>query len=285
MAREKNRKQQAAVEGWPLKAYKNLAFLNSPAARQIRILCELIEPQNRFRKARIRDTIVFFGSARDFSREGAEKRLEAAEALVQKYGEGSPEVGQEYKIAKNFLRLSTYYDDAVELAERLTTWSMGLQQRGRRFVICSGGGPGIMEAANRGAHNAGGYSVGLNISLPMEQVPNPYQTHCVTFNFHYFFIRKFWFFYLAKALVIFPGGYGTLDELFQVLTLVQTGKTRKVMPIVLYGSEYWDEVMNLKALVEWGTICPDDLHWFRTINTVDEAFDYLTAELTARYLQ
>ncbi|MBI3118174.1 MAG: TIGR00730 family Rossman fold protein, partial [Candidatus Hydrogenedentes bacterium] len=173
---------------------------------------------------------------------------------------------------------------AAQLAERLTTWSKALPKKKRHFIICSGGGPGIMEAANLGANRAGGLSVSLNISLPMEQVPNPFQTRELAFEFHYFFIRKFWFVYLAKALVVFPGGFGTFDELFEVLTLVQTKKARKPMPIVVYGREYWEEVVNLDALVRWGTISPEDLQLFRICDTVDEAYDYLTQELTRLYL-
>ena len=180
--------------------------------------------------------------------------------------------------------MARYYDDAVTLAERLTKWSKGIPERKRRFVVCSGGGPGIMEAANRGAAQAGGYSIGLNISLPFEQMPNPYQTRELSFEFHYFFIRKFWFVYLAKALVVFPGGFGTLDELFEILTLVQTRKTAKKIPIVLYGEEFWKEVVRFDSLVKWGTISREDLDLFHFANNVDTAFEYIRDELTKRYL-
>lgn len=261
----------------PEKAYKNLEFLNSSDARHIRVLCEFVEPKSRFRRLRIKDTIVFFGSARTLSPEKAEAALSALEAS----GNASP---ADLEIARRDARSAHYYGDAAALAERLTAWSEGLPKKGHRFVICSGGGPGIMEAANRGAHEAGGRSVALNISLPFEQAGNPYHTPELAFEFHYFFVRKFWFVYLAKALIVFPGGFGTMDELFEVLTLVQTQKSVKVMPIVLYGREFWNEVINFDALVRWGYISPQDLDLFQFCDTVDEAFDYLTERLTKLYL-
>jgi uncharacterized protein (TIGR00730 family) len=181
--------------------------------------------------------------------------------------------------------MSHYYEDAIRLSEKLTRWSLGIRDRRRRFLICSGGGGGIMEAANRGARKAGGTSIGLNISLPMEQTPNRYQSRDLSFEFHYFFIRKFWFFYLAKALVAFPGGFGTMDELFELLTLVQTKKTRKYMPIILYGKEYWHRVLNFDALVEAGTIEAEDLKIFRYFDDVDVTFEYLKDELTKHYVR
>src|SRR5256885_8936925 len=197
-----------------LVAYKNEEFLDSPAARSLRILSEYLEPLDHFRRERIRDTIVFFGSAR--------------------IAEDGP--------------LGKYYRDARELARRLTEWSDGFVNIARRFVVCSGGGPGIMEAANRGAHEAHGKTIGLNIGLPFEQFPNPYITPELNFEFHYFFMRKFWFAYLAKAMVIFPGGFGSLDELFEILTLAQTQKLAKKIIVIVYGKEYWSRVLNLEAL-------------------------------------
>lgn len=276
--------QNISEHAHPEKAYKNLDFLSSPDARAIRVLCEFIEPQSRFRREDLRDTIVMFGSARTKSKEDAQKDLENLKSKYNESEKKSPELELALARAKNNLHMSRYYEEAAQLAEKLTLWSKSLPKKGRRFAICSGGGPGIMEAANLGAYRAGGKSVSLNISLPFEQVPNPYQTPELAFEFHYFFIRKFWFIYLAKALVIFPGGFGTLDELFEVLTLIQTQKTRKSMPVVVYGKEFWDELVNFEALVKWGTISPEDLSLFKVCDTVDETFDYLTTEVSRLYL-
>lgn len=269
---------------WPLKAYNDFNFLNSPDARPIRVLCEFLEPKSRFRKERIQDTIVMFGSARILAPETALENLAAVQREIGNAPEAAPELKARLDQAQREVHMARYYSDAAELAERLTQWSLKLPKKGYHFTICSGGGPGIMEAANRGAHQAGGKSVSLNVSLPHEQVPNPYQTHELAFEFHYFFIRKFWFVYLAKALIVFPGGFGTMDELFEVLTLIQTQKARKTMPVVLYGSEYWNEVVHFEAFVKWGMISPEDLSLFRVCDTVDDAFTYLEAELTRLYL-
>jgi hypothetical protein len=247
---------------WPVKAYKNMAFLNSPDARTIRVLCEFIEPGVRFEEHEITSTICFFGSARALPPEAVH--------------EGSP---------KRAAELARYYEDARELARRLSEWSLAIPDPSQRFYICSGGGPGIMEAANQGASLAGAPSIGLNISLPFEQEPNPYQSNDLAFEFHYFFVRKFWFAYLAKALVAFPGGFGTFDELFELLTLVQTGKIGRPMPFVLYGKDFWDEVTNIDALADWGVISHSDRNFFQVCSTVDEAYDYLTQEITERYLR
>ena len=186
-------------------------------------------------------------------------------------------------MAKDGVSMSRYYQDAVELARMITAWSKDIYTRnqctGRRFIVCSGGGPGIMEAANRGASEAGGYSIGLNISLPFEQEPNPYISRELRFEFHYFFVRKFWLAYLAKALIIFPGGFGTLDEMMEILTLVQTGKITKSMPIILFGSSFWKEIINFQALVDWGMIKPEDLDLFTFCDTPQEAFDCLKNRL------
>lgn len=257
-----------------IKAYKNEQFLNSPDARSLRILSEYIEPFTRFREFHVRDTIVFFGSARFVAREEAEELVRRAEA-----GEG------DLTAAKQLLEKSRYYEAARELASRLTTWSKGLEGTERRFVICSGGGPGIMEAANRGASEAKGENVGLNISLPFEQNDNRFITRRLTFEFHYFFMRKFWFSYLAKAMVIMPGGFGTLDEFMEVATLVQTRKIKRRLPIVLFGTEYWRKVLDFDALVEFGTISPDDVNLFFRTDSVDEAYEYLIRELTTHFLE
>jgi hypothetical protein len=251
------------------KAYRSEAFLNSRPARPLRILAEYLHPETRFETLGISDTIVFFGSARLRSREEAESRLAAAR-----------ESGIHVAAAEQALAMSHYYEDCRELARRLTDWSKGLEEKRRRFVVCTGGGPGIMEAANRGASEAKGLNVGLTISLPNEQQGNEYITRRLTLEFHYFFMRKFWFVYLAKALVAFPGGFGTLDELFEVMTLVQTRKLTKHLPIVLYGSEFWDKVINLDAMVSFGTISREDLALFHKTDSVDDAFRFITQELT-----
>ena len=255
------------------KAYKDDLFLNSSQARPIRILSELIEPQTRLQEHDISDVIVFFGSARTPSMDEATSDLNAVK-----------QDGGDVVRAERNLSMSKYYEDARSLANRLTAWSKELENTDRRFLICSGGGPGIMEAANRGASEAHGLNVGFNISLPFEQHHNPYITRELNFEFHYFFMRKFWFMYLAKALVVFPGGFGTLDELFEALTLIQTSKLEKKLPVVLYGKSFWQDVLNLDALVKYGTISPEDLDLFFETDTVDEAFDFIVGELTEHSL-
>ncbi len=262
----------------PKKAYENLDFLNSKDARVIRILAEYLEPQRRLRRQRVRDTIVFFGSARAIPLEQARQKYQH---LLEKNGgkEDIPEV----RNAKAQMRLAHYYEDARELARRLTEWSLQLKD-GHRFLICSGGGPGIMEAANRGAIEAGGKSVGFNISLPHEQYPNEYITPELGFEFHYFFMRKFWFLYLAKALIVFPGGFGTMDELFEVLTLIQTRKLEKEISVLIFGREYWDEIINFEKFCEWGTVTEEELSIVHFADTVDEAFEILTEDLKRKFL-
>ncbi|MDP7489132.1 MAG: LOG family protein [Arenicellales bacterium] len=249
-----------------MKAYKNPDFLDSPDARLLRIVSEYVEPASRFAQHDIEDTIVFMGSARIA---GGEDALDSGQSLAS----GDPEATHQRKMAM-------YYDACRELAFRLTQWSKDLPQDHRRFVVCSGGGPGIMEAANRGASDAAGINVGLGISLPNEQENNPYITRELSLEFHYFFMRKFWFAYLAKAVILFPGGFGTLDELFEILTLVQTGKVRKHLPLVLFGSDYWNRVINFEALIDYGTISRKDLDLFLLTDSVDEAFTYLTVQLS-----
>jgi len=257
----------------PTKAYRNETFINSPEARELRILAEYVEPAARFEKYNVSDTIVFFGSARALPRDEANKRLEAARNH-----------GGDVARAERDLTLSRYYEEARTLAGRLTEWSKGLEGTKRRFLICTGGGPGIMEAANRGASEAGGINTGFNVSLPMEQNDNPFITRELDFEFHYFFMRKFWFVYLAKAIVVFSGGFGTLDEFFEVLTLIQTQKTRKRIPIVLFGKDFWDDALNLEALVRHGTISAGDLDLFFETDSVDEALDHIVAGLTEHAL-
>jgi uncharacterized protein (TIGR00730 family) len=251
------------------KAYQNTRFLGSKDARALRILAEYLEPLSRFRRCRVEDTIVFMGSAR--------LRSEAEATAALKEAERS---GQGIEAARTALDLSIYYEAARELARRFTEWSKRLDREERRFVVCTGGGPGIMEAASRGASEAKGLNVGLTISIPDDEFDNPYVSRELHFHFHYFFMRKFWFVYLAKAVVLFPGGFGTLDELFEILTLVQTRKMRKRMPIVLFGAKYWDEIVNFDALVKYGTISPEDRDLFHRTDSVDEAYDIVIKGLT-----
>ncbi|MCY2958795.1 MAG: LOG family protein [Planctomycetota bacterium] len=257
-----------------VKAYENQEFLGSKDARPLRILSEYLEPESRFEELRVRDTIVFFGSARILSREVATAQLEAAR-----------KDGGDVQRAEMKLLMSRYYEDTRELARRLTLWSKSLEGTDRRFVICSGGGPGIMEAANRGASEAKGENIGLNISLPFEQTDNPYITKRLAFEFHYFFMRKYWFTYLSKAIVVMPGGFGTFDEFMEVVTLVQTLKIKKHLPIVLFGTEYWNEVLNLEPMVKYGTISPEDVNLFYRTDSVDEAYTYLVNELETHALK
>ncbi len=267
-----------------LKAYNNPEFLNSPPARIIRVMTEMVEPESRFRKYHVWNTVVFFGSSRTIRKKEAQQNLKAIENRMKQSTKKSASMKLRHEAARRSLIMSQYYEDAVRLSEKLTRWFLSLGEKGRNFMICTGGGPGIMEAANRGAEQAGGRSVGLNISLPTEQYPNLYQSREFSFEFLYFFIRKFWFFYLAKALVIFPGGLGTMDEFFELLTLIQTHKSKKYMPVVLYGSEYWNDVINLDNMVKWGTISPEDLNLFRKFDDVDAAFEYLKDELNRHYI-
>ncbi len=252
------------------KAYENQDFLHSRDGRALRILAEYHEPLSRLAHYNVTDTVVFMGSARLASAEDAAKAVAAAER-----GEG------DMKAAQQMQNMSVYYEAARELAHRLTEWSKGLGDDERRFVVCTGGGPGIMEAANRGASEAKGLNVGLTISLPLEEFDNPYISRELAFHFHYFFMRKFWFLYLAKAMIFFPGGFGTLDELFETLTLVQTHKMRKNMPMVLFGASFWNKIVNLDALVEHGTISVEDLDLLFHTDSVDEAFDFITSGLMA----
>jgi hypothetical protein len=262
-------------------AYENHAFINSPDGRILRILAEYQEPLSRFRREQIQDTVVFFGSARF---EGAEAAKNNLAALKNAAKESPAEQEKGLKRALAAVEMARYYEDARRLAHLLTKWSIQIPARRRRFVVTTGGGPGIMEAANLGAHEAGGKSIGLNINLPFEQNPNSYITPALNFEFHYFFMRKFWFAYLAKALVIFPGGFGTIDELFEILTLAQTDKLAKKILVVIYGSEYWHRIMNFQAFVDAGTVSPDDLKLFKFVDTPEDAFTFLRDGLTEYHL-
>ncbi|HWP82059.1 MAG TPA: TIGR00730 family Rossman fold protein [Bacteroidota bacterium] len=270
-------KQQSKTE----KAYTNIEFLNSPDARPIRILSEFLEPMRRFRNEQIKDTIVFFGSARIRPLKDSLKTLRQLQKQ-SKFSKLTPALRRRIEAAQSDVSMSRYYEDAVVLSRRLTEWSKKFFHM-HRFVVCSGGGPGIMEAANKGASIAGGRSIGLNISIPTEQFSNPYVSKELLFEFHYFFMRKFWFVYLAKALVMFPGGFGTLDELMEVLTLLQTGKIKKKMTVVLYGQEYWKKILNFDAMLQHRVISQADMRLFKFANTPDEAFYHLTTELKRNY--
>jgi hypothetical protein len=278
-------------------AYENPAFLNSADGRPIRILAEYLEPLARFRRERIQDTVVFFGSARFRGREEADHELE----LLENTGSTRPAPSAEQpakpqeiaageatdlqrKRAVAAVEMARYYEDARRLAGMLTKWARQIPSQRHRFVVTSGGGPGIMEAANRGAHEAGGKTIGMNIRLPFEQAPNPYITPALNLEFHYFFMRKLWFAYLAKALVVFPGGFGTLDEMFEILTLAQTQKLTKKITVVIYGPEYWKKVFDLDVLVDTGAISPKDIDLFQFAETPEQAFEMLRQGLTANYL-
>ncbi len=270
------------MTGQPL-AYLNTEFMESDEARPLRILAEYFEPRRRFTEENIQDTVVFFGSARTKSRARARRELTKLKAGAGK-GRVSRELRDAIKQAERAVQWSRYYEDARTLARLLTEWTATLDTEKRRFVVCSGGGPGIMEAANLGAHEAGGKSVGLAIRLPFEESANRFIGAGLQFDFHYFFMRKFWFAYLARALVVFPGGFGTLDEIFEVLTLAQTQKLQSSLKVILYGSEYWDSVLNFKPLVEWGAINPEDLLLMDRVDTPKKAFAVLRDHLVEHHL-
>jgi len=265
------------------KAYHNLKFLNSPVARDIRILTEYKEPLERFKRYKINHTIVFFGSARTLPKKVAVAKLNEVKKKIKESPRKNPKLEKELKNAHVNVEMSRYYEETVELAYLMTMWAKSLKKP-NKFVVCSGGGPGIMEAANKGAAKAKGFSMGLNISLPFEQYPNPYISPELNLEFHYFFMRKFWFAYLAKALIIMPGGYGTLDELMEILTLIQTEKLHKKITVVVYGKEYWDKIINLEEMARMNMISPEDLSLFKFVNTPQEAFEYLKKELIKHYV-
>ncbi len=292
-----SRPKPEPLDAAPL-AYENSGFINSPDGRIFRMMAEYSEPMARFRRQRIEDTVVFFGSARFRALDEASKALELLEntgstALAppaeQPASADEVESGEtsdmKLRLAASAVEMARYYEDARKLAGMLTSWAKTLPGRRHRFVVTSGGGPGIMEAANRGAYEAGGKSIGLNIKLPFEQYPNPYITPELNFEFHYFFMRKYWFAYLAKALIVFPGGFGTLDEMFELLTLSQTHKLAKKMTILIYGPDYWKNVINLNLLAEKGAIAMKDRDLFKYVDTPEEAFAFLKAELMEHHLE
>jgi uncharacterized protein (TIGR00730 family) len=292
-----SRPKPERLERAPL-AYENSQFIDSPDGRLFRMMAEYSEPMARFRRQRIEDTVVFFGSARFRALDEASEALE----LLENTGSANPappaeqparpeevESGEASEVklmlAESAVEMARYYEDARKLAYMLTTWSKTLPGRRHRFVVTSGGGPGIMEAANRGAYEAGGKSIGLNIKLPFEQLPNPYITPELNFEFHYFFMRKYWFAYLAKALVVFPGGFGTLDEMFELLTLSQTNKLAKKITILIYGPDYWKNVINLDLLAQKGAIAMKDRDLFQYVDTPEEAFEVLKAGLLEHHME
>ncbi len=255
--KQKNHEKENKLRERPPLAFQNNNFLLSEEARPIRILSEYLYPLQKFKEYGITDTIIFFGSARI----------------------PAPEDKEKYKNSKIYDMIQ-YYEDAKELAKKITIWSKNIAEKyKRRFIICSGGGPGIMEASNRGAHEAQGISIGLNIELPKEQIPNPYSTRELTFDFHYFFTRKFWFLYFARSLIAFPGGYGTLDELFETLTLQQTKNIKNTIPVFLYGKDFWKKLINFDFLVEYELISLEDVHLFKIVDSVEEAYTEILQEL------
>ena len=271
-------KGREGTVGMPLVAYQNRRFLESGDARTLRILSEYVAPQARLRRTGVRHTVVLFGSARIRPRDEALQKVQELES--RKKSADAVGLAAALERARIDLHMSQYYEDAREFSRLVTAWANSLQHDSRFLVICSGGGPGIMEAANRGASEAGGKSIGLNISLPLEQRPNPYISPELSFLFRYFFMRKLWFAQPARAFIAFPGGFGTMDELFEMLTLQQTGKMHHRVTIVLYGSEYWKRAINFDYLLETGTVSEADLKLIRFADTPQEAFDILQAALT-----
>ena len=269
----------SAMEDNPVKAYDNKEFLNGHDARSVRVLCELLEPDIRLSKHGVENTIVFFGSARPKPYKTANDELNKFCSDLPPEDKRTLEQGTTLNRLTAITRLSRYYDNAVELSKKLTKWSEG-NPIGQKYLICSGGGPGMMEAANKGAKEAGGKSIALGISLPFEQGVNSYADPDLSFEFHYFFLRKFYFLYHAKAIVVFPGGFGTMDELFETLTLAQTNKLNKKMPVFLYGKDFWEGLINFDYFIEWGVISPGDVNLFQIVDGVDDAFAHITQSLT-----
>ncbi len=257
-------------------AYRDALFMESIAARPVRILTEYLDPLVRLRREEVGDTIVIFGSARIVGRDRALAHLRRLKSLK---GNQTPRRRLALRDARAALSMSRYYEEARELAHRITAWSLTLGEHPRRFVVCSGGGPGIMEAANRGAAEAGGKTVGLSIELPHEQWPNSYISPGLNFQFHYFFMRKLWFAQLAKALIVFPGGFGTMDELWEMLTLMQTGKLQRRNLILIYGRRYWNRVIDWREMLNWGTINRREYNLLQFADSVDEAFERIRSGL------
>jgi len=264
-------------------AYLDPSFLESEDARPVRIMAEYLEPLRRFREQKVQDTVVFFGSARVDSRQRAERAMRTLRS--RGVSDADEQYQRELQKQHKALEWARYYEEARELARLLTTWSQSLDSDNHRFVVTSGGGPGIMEAANRGAREAGGKTIGLNIRLPYEQGANRYISDGLHFEFHYFFMRKFWFAYLASAIVVFPGGFGTCDELFEILTLAQTDKLSKRTDVILYGREYWEQIFTFEPMEEWGAIATRDLELLHHADTPIEAFEHLRDHLVAHHLQ
>jgi uncharacterized protein (TIGR00730 family) len=271
----------------PKAPHEDHKFMSSTPARPIRILAEYIHPLAQLKKEGIGDTIVMFGSARINSHEVAMARYTRLknEKTKRMSKDRLKQHQATIRAAKSAVEMSRYYEEARQLSHRLTTWALSLGPRPRRFVVCSGGGPGIMEAANRGAHEAGGKSIGLSIELPHEQFANPYISPELSFNFHYFFMRKLWFAQIAKALIVFPGGFGTMDELWEMMTLSQTDKMPKNTLILIYGRKYWNDVLNLKEMVRWGTINQNEYDLLQYADTVDEAFEVIRSGLEKYHMQ
>src|SRR6202163_3951263 len=263
-------------------AYRDALFMESVAARPVRILTEYLDPLVRLRREEVGDTIVMFGSARIVGRDRALAHLRRLKSLK---GKQPPRRRLALRDARAAMAMSRYYEEARELARRITAWSLTLGEHPRRFVICSGGGPGIMEAANRGAAEAGGKTVGLSIELPHEQWPNSYISPGLNFQFHYFFMLKLWFAQLAKALIVFPGGFGTMDELWEMLTLMQTGKLHRRNLILIYGRKYWDRVLNWKHMLRCGTINEHEYGLLQFADTVDQAFERVRSDLQKHHLE
>ncbi|HXL21009.1 MAG TPA: TIGR00730 family Rossman fold protein [Candidatus Dormibacteraeota bacterium] len=279
----KKLKQQHA----PKAPHEDMDFLQSTAARPLRILAEYLHPLVQLKKEGIADTIVMFGSARIGPRDVMQTKVTRLKNV--KTARLSKEKRAQHRVAlrqaKSALEMSRYYEEARQLSHKITSWASSLGPRPRRFVVCSGGGPGIMEAANRGAYEAGGKSIGLSIELPHEQYSNPYISPELSLNFHYFFMRKLWFAQIAKALIVFPGGFGTMDELWEMMTLLQTGKLPKQNLILIYGRKYWNEVLNLRAMERWGMINPDEYKLLQFADTVDEAFEVVRATLEKYHME
>jgi uncharacterized protein (TIGR00730 family) len=246
-------------------AFRDIDFLLREELRPVRFQLELMKPEMLLEEANVGSTLVFYGSARIPPPEAAETALEGARDLPD----------HERRVVERLVAKSKYYAEAYNLA-RIASEKSIVEEGKRQFVVCSGGGPSIMEAANRGAHDAGSESIGLNIVLPHEQAPNPYVTPSLSFQFHYFALRKMHFLIRARALAVFPGGFGTFDEMFELLTLIQTGKMKPI-PILLFGEEFWNRVICFDALCEEGTISPADLKLFRFCETAEEAWGHITA--------
>ncbi len=282
---KKNKERERKIKP-ALKAYDNKRFIHSRDGRIIRIMAEYLYPEQRLKRAGIKRTVIFFGSARFKSREDVQKQIniKKKEIVAAKDKLTKKRLQKELEKLNLQLKLSKHYEDARKLSYLLTKWSNTLDKR-EQIHISTGGGPGIMEAANRGAYEADGKSIGLNISLPFEQFPNPYIDENLNFEFHYFFMRKFWLIYLAQIMIVFPGGFGTIDELMEILTLRQTGKMSKPKRIYLYNEKWWKRVIDFDFLAEMGVIDKDDVNLFKFVNSPELAFELIKEELTSNHLK